>query len=191
MTHAAVTAAAPTIEGFIPPLCSVFRRFLKSKGLKFTPERAVILDLVTGFDGVFEADDLQKGLRESGLTIGMATVYRTLRHLVDSGILSEVLLDSKQNHYRVSYGRPPTGFLVCIESGQVIEFDAPELTEIRDRICKANNLSPVSSRLVVYASPNQPAANPNPKPGRKPPAPRSAGKLVQKKAKARTNRRGN
>ncbi|MCC5830529.1 MAG: transcriptional repressor [Phycisphaeraceae bacterium] len=152
MMDSSANASATSPEGFIAPLCSVFRRFLKSKGLKFTPERAAVLDVVTSFDGVFEADNLQEGLKASGLAVGMATVYRTLRHLVDAGILSEVLIDAKQNHYRLSYGQPPVGYLVCIESGQVIEFPAPELLAIRDRICRENGLTALSSRLVVYAS---------------------------------------
>jgi Fe2+ or Zn2+ uptake regulation protein len=40
------------------PLCSVFRRYLKSRDLKYTPERADILDAIIERDGVFEPEEL-------------------------------------------------------------------------------------------------------------------------------------
>jgi len=40
------------------PLCAVFRRFLKSKDLKYTPERADILNAIIERDGVFEVEQL-------------------------------------------------------------------------------------------------------------------------------------
>ena len=37
------------------PLCSVFRRYLKSRNLKYTPERADILNAIIEGDDVFHA----------------------------------------------------------------------------------------------------------------------------------------
>ena len=37
----------------IEPLCAVFRRALKEENLKYTPERAMILDTIIAFDGCF------------------------------------------------------------------------------------------------------------------------------------------
>ena len=39
-------------------MCAIFRRFLKRQGLKFTNERALILDAVLAKPSVFEADEL-------------------------------------------------------------------------------------------------------------------------------------
>jgi Fe2+ or Zn2+ uptake regulation protein len=37
-----------------------------------------------------------------------------------------------------------------MESHQVIEFDVPELVELRDRVCKQHGWEPLSFRFVVY-----------------------------------------
>lgn len=134
----------------ILPVCAIFRRFLKKAGLKFTPERALILDAVLNKEGVFEAEELLYEMREASHRVSKATIYRTLKHLLESNIITEVLLDSKLSHYQLSFGREHKNHLVCMETGRIIEFAEPELAAIRDRICKQHGFDPVSFRFVVY-----------------------------------------
>ena len=70
------------------PLCSVFRRFLKSKNLKYTPERAEVLDAIIARDDVFEVEELLLEMQGNGHRISKATIYRTINLLVDAGIMS-------------------------------------------------------------------------------------------------------
>lgn len=135
---------------FVPPLCAVFRRFLKRKGLKFTAERACILESVLEEEGVFEADTIQETLREQGHAASKATVYRTLKHLLEAGIIQEVLLDASRTHYRLAFGRQPTGHLVCMETHQVIEFPTQELDKWVQKVCAEHGYQPLSHRFVIY-----------------------------------------
>ena len=137
-------------ETMIPPICAIFRRFLKRQGLKFTTERAKILDAVLHQEGVFEADQLLNQMRKSDGRVSKATIYRTLKHLQEAKIISEVLLDSKYAHYELSFGRAPQGHLVCVETGRVIEIPSPWLEPVRDRICREHGFKPVSHRFVIY-----------------------------------------
>lgn len=132
------------------PLCAIFRRSLKRAGLKFTPERAKILDSILAKKGIFEAEELLFEMRQAGQQVSKATIYRTLKHLIDAKIISEVLIDSKQSHYQLTYGMKPKGHLVCVETNRVIEFETPELARLRDRICKEHGYDPVSLRFVIY-----------------------------------------
>ena len=134
----------------IQPMCAIFRRFLKRKGLKFTHERAQILDAVLDKDGVFEAEQLLDEMRHADHRVSKATIYRTLKHLKEANIIDEVLIDARHSHYELSFGREPKGHLVCMETNQIIEFPAHELVELRDRICKQYGFDPVSHRFVIY-----------------------------------------
>jgi Fur family ferric uptake transcriptional regulator len=142
--------ASTSDDALIEPVCSVFRRFLKGQGLKFTSERARILDSVLSKRGVFEADELLYEMHQDGRRVSKATIYRTLKHLLDSKIISEVLIDSKQSHYQLCFGREPKAHLVCLQTQQIIEIDAPELIEVRDRICQRHGFEPASHRFVIY-----------------------------------------
>ncbi len=143
----------PNNDPIIAPLCSIFRRFLKANGLKFTSERARILDAVLNRDGLFQAEQLIYEMRRDGERVSKATIYRTLKHLVEAGILQQVFLDTKQAHYQLIYGRKPTDHIVNVETDQVIDFHSPELTRIRDAICREHGLSPVGHRFMIYAVP--------------------------------------
>ena len=55
----------PALQAFAP-LCSVFRRFLKSQDLKYTQESADVLDAIISRDDAFEAEELLLDLRSRG-----------------------------------------------------------------------------------------------------------------------------
>jgi Fur family ferric uptake transcriptional regulator len=133
------------------PLCSVFRRFLKSKGLKYTTERADVLDAIIARDGLFEAEELLLEMRTRGHRVSKATTYRTISLLLDAGIIVQALFDSKQAHYQLIYGKEPRDHMVCMKTGRLVEFQSPELTALRNRICKELGWTAIGHRFQIYA----------------------------------------
>ncbi len=136
----------------VQPLCAIFRRFLKKRGLKFTTERALILDAVLSKDAVFEVDQLLYEMHQEGQNVSKATIYRTIKHLVEAGIIQEVLLDSRQAHYQLVYGRRHTDHIVNVDTDEMVEFHSEELTALRDKICREHGLEPVGHRLLIYGT---------------------------------------
>ncbi len=134
------------------PLCAVFRRALKGEGLKYTPERAQILDMIIRIDGLFEAETLLDRLKDDGFRVSKATVYRTIKLLEEAGIIQRVVFDREQSHYQLVYGRRPNTLLVRTDTGDVEAIDVPELVEIRDRICRERGLEPHGTRFQIFAT---------------------------------------
>jgi Fur family ferric uptake transcriptional regulator len=133
------------------PLCAIFRRFLKSQRLKYTPERADVLEAIIERDGVFEVDQLLMDMRDRGHRVSKATIYRTVKLLQDAGIITQALFDSKQAHYQLIYGMAARDYMVCVKTGQHIEFSDDELVTLRDRICRERGWEPVGHRFQIYA----------------------------------------
>src|SRR2546430_1983185 len=132
------------------PVCALFRRYLHGQKLKFTPERAMMLDAVLRKTGLFEAEQLVLDLKQLGHRVSRATVYRTLNHLQDAGILKQVFFDNKQSYYEVIAGRQQNDYLICVETGQVIEFSSDRLRRLRDEICREHGYEPVSHQFHVF-----------------------------------------
>jgi Fur family ferric uptake transcriptional regulator len=132
------------------PLCAIFRRFLHREKLKFTPERALILDAVLSKPGLFQAEALADELRRAGHRVSRATVYLTLNHLQDAGILKQVFFDNKQSYFEVIAGRQANDYLICVATGQVIEFSSQRMKQLRDEICREHGFDPVSHQLHIY-----------------------------------------
>lgn len=135
----------------IEPLCAVFRRKLKAEGLKYTPERARILDAIVGHDGLFEAEDLLAAVKATGARVSKATIYRTIRLLQDAGIIQRVIFDEDQAHYQLVYGRTPQDLLIRLDTRGVETIDVPEILALRDRLCRERGLMPQGHRLHIFA----------------------------------------
>ena len=133
------------------PLCSVFRRYLRSQNLKYTPERADILNAIIECDDVFEVDQLLMEMRRRGHRVSKATIYRPVKLLQDAGIITQALFDSKQAHYQLIYGQAARDYIVCMKTGKYIEFSDDELVALRNRICQAHGWDPVGHRFQIYA----------------------------------------
>lgn len=159
-----VVRTADAADGLITPVCSIFRRFLKRQNLRFTTERAMILEAVMSKADVFEADELYAEMRSAvpggrsaaasasdrATTVSRATIYRTLKHLLEAGIIREVLIDSGKAHYALSFGGRPTGHLVCVETDRIVAFPTERLDALMREVCAEHGFTPVSHRLVVY-----------------------------------------
>src|SRR5215211_9419148 len=131
------------------PVCAVFRRYLHEQKLKFTPERAMMLDAVLRKEGLFEPEGLVDDLKKLGHRVSRATVYRTLAHLQDAGILKQVFFDNRQSYYEVIAGRQVHDYLICVATGKVIEFNSEKLRQLRDEICRQHGFAPLSHRFQI------------------------------------------
>jgi Fur family ferric uptake transcriptional regulator len=132
------------------PVCAILRRYLHGQKLKFTPERAMMLDTVLRKTGLFEAEQLVEDLKQLGHRVSRATVYRTLSHLQDAGICRQVFLDNKQSYYEVTAGRQSYDHLICVETGRVVEFSSDKLRQLRDEICREHGFEPLSHQFHIY-----------------------------------------
>ncbi len=144
------------------PVCAVFRRYLHGQKLKFTPERAMMLDAVLRKSGLFEPDEILNGLKGLGHRVSRATVYRTLSHLQDAGIVKQVFFDNRQSYYEVIVGRETHDYLICVATGRVIEFSSQRLRQLRDEICREHGYQPLSHQFHILGLSPQ-AQNPSPK----------------------------
>jgi Fur family ferric uptake transcriptional regulator len=132
------------------PVCAIFRRYLHTEKLKFTPERAMILDAVLRKTGLFEPDELVDDLKKLGHRVSRATIYRTLAHLQDAGILKQVFFDNTQSYYEVIAGRQTYDYLICVATGKVIEFSSQKLRKLRNEICAQHGFEPLSHRFHIF-----------------------------------------
>jgi Fur family ferric uptake transcriptional regulator len=132
------------------PVCAIFRRYLHEQKLKFTPERAMMLDAVLRRTQLFEPEQLVDDLKGLGHRVSRATVYRTLSHLQDAGIIKQVFFDNRQSYYQVIVGRETHDYLICVSTGRVIEFSSERLRQLRDAICQEHGFEPLSHQFHVF-----------------------------------------
>jgi Fur family ferric uptake transcriptional regulator len=136
----------------------LFRDFLRQRNLKFTTERLAILKAVQRFGRPFEAEELLLELRETDHRVSKATIYRTLKHLLDVGLLKQVHFGaSKQAHY--DFVNPATGggdhdHLLDLDTGKIIPFSSDAVIKLREEIAKKMGFTALSHRFQIMARKN-------------------------------------
>ncbi len=126
-----------------------FKRFLRSRSIKFTGPRRRILETVLEMHDHFEAEQLLILLRQRGERVAKATIYRTLPLLVDCGILKQVRFEVKQAHYELCYGENPHDHMVCRRCGRIVEFDSEDVIELRARLARENKFHAIAHRFQI------------------------------------------
>lgn len=92
---------------------------------RITVSRIAVIGLVASMPGHFSVEDLLTQARG----IGRATVFRTLKLLVDEGMVCRVLLEDGRLHYRVSHDTHHH-HLVCKQCGAVEDFTTCDLSDL-------------------------------------------------------------
>lgn len=127
----------------------VFKDYVQSKGLKFTPERQAILNHIFECHGHFEAEELLIDMRKKNKRVSKATIYRTLALLVNSGLLREVIFGEKHAHYEHVYGHEHHEHLVCVGCGKIVEFTDERIEKFQEEICHENKFKPESHKFQI------------------------------------------
>ncbi|APW62910.1 Fur family transcriptional regulator [Paludisphaera borealis] len=125
-----------------------FREFLEIRGEKLTDPRRVLVRHIYSTHKHFDADELVRDLHDSGRAISRSTVYRTLRLLVDAGLLRELRLTNR-TAYEHDYGYPDHDHLHCTSCNKVVEFRNEEILKLRDAVSRANGFRASGHRFLI------------------------------------------
>ena len=115
-----------------------FKNFLKKNNLKFTKERSEVLKAVTIQRDHFNAEDIFQQLRKQKSDVSLATIYRTIPLLIDSGLITGTLYGGERVVYEKIYNKPHHYHMVCLNCGKIIEFTCPDVEVIQNNICQKN-----------------------------------------------------
>jgi len=131
---------------------SLFTGYLGAHSLKMTRERRLILDEIFSLQGHFGADDLHLRLVRRKVPVSRATVYRTLEHLVGSGLVQKVYVSDHAQRkalYEKAHGRGHHEHMHCLGCGRIIEFSDDPLEERQADICRKLGFKPLRHSLRI------------------------------------------
>ncbi len=130
----------------------VFREFLRQRHLKYTTERLAILKEIQKFGRPFEAEELLLELRESDYRISKATIYRTIKHLLDAGLLKQAHFGGgKQAHYDFVAPESSHDYLIDLDTGKIIPFANEAVVKLRQEIARKMGFDAVGHRFQIMA----------------------------------------
>jgi Fur family ferric uptake transcriptional regulator len=107
----------------IEEVMEAFHKRLQEAGKKSTRQRDVIVDRFFRLDKHITADELLEDVREELPRIGYATVYRTLKLLVEQNFALPKDFGDGQTRYDPIHNQDPQhDHLICVDCRKIIEF---------------------------------------------------------------------
>jgi Fur family ferric uptake transcriptional regulator len=129
------------------------RQELRKAGLKVTLPRLKILEILeNSSQRHLSAEDIYKELLETGEDIGLATVYRVLTQFETAGLVSRHNFEGGHSVFEVDEGEHHD-HMVCVETGEVVEFINDEIERIQRDIARQHNFELIDHSLVLYVKP--------------------------------------
>ncbi len=127
-----------------------FKEFLSTKGLKLTKERDAIFNEISNIKGHFDPEDLFLRLKNKGLKVSRASVYRTIPLLIENGLIEEVERIDRHAHYEKVAGTQHHDHMICIKCGKVIEFYSTELEMLQEKVCEKEMFKGIRHTLEIF-----------------------------------------
>ncbi len=129
------------------------RQELRKAGLKVTLPRLKILEILENREmRHLSAEDIYRELLNLGEDIGIATVYRVLTQFEAAGLVKRHNFEGGHSVFELDDGAHHD-HMVCIESGDVVEFMNDEIEQLQHDIAKAHNFELVGHNMVLYVRP--------------------------------------
>ena len=127
------------------PALSVVIQKLEDAGHRVTAPRLAVLAAAADAGDQFSADEIAQQLPR----VGRATVFRTLKLLVQMDVFCRVLLDDGELRYRWSR-KGHHHHLVCAECGAVEDFTTCDVSTLVEEVTRRTNVTVEGHWLEVY-----------------------------------------
>lgn len=118
-------------------------------GRRDTRQRRALREHLEASDSFVSAQQLHDDLRAGGERIGLATVYRALQAMSDSGEVDSLRTDDGETRYR-KCGPRHHHHLVCRECGLTVELDGPSVEVWATKVAKDNDFSDVKHVVELF-----------------------------------------
>ena len=122
-----------------------------TEGLRPTPQRRAVVSCLERFDDFRSAQEIHGLLHEHGERVGLATVYRTLQALAETGEVDLLRSEDGEARYR-RCSASHHHHLVCRDCGRTVEVEGPAVERWAGSVAREHGFSDVSHTLELFGT---------------------------------------
>ncbi len=123
----------------------------EAAGLRMTDQRRTIAAVLQDADDHPDVEELYNRAAAADPRISLATVYRTVKLLEETGILEKHEFGDGRARYETA-DREHHDHLIDMQSGEVIEFLDPEIEALQEKIAAKLGYKLIGHRLELYGT---------------------------------------
>jgi Fe2+ or Zn2+ uptake regulation protein/rubrerythrin len=125
------------------------RDLLAEKKLRNTSQRALVWKILVESSDHPSVEAIRDLLMKKGHRIGLATVYRTLKILLASGLIRQSKLDGA-THYEALVAQPNHLHFVCNTCHRNVEFPSRRIESLIRKVTEGQSFEERYSRYVIF-----------------------------------------
>lgn len=136
--------------------------YMERNGLRSTTQRKLVSDVFFRQRGHHSIDDLLALTRKRDGGVGHATVYRTMRLLVECGLADERHFGDSSTRFEVAQEDHHHDHLICTKCQRIVEFEDDGIETLQEAVATRHGFELVSHKHELYGICPQCAGRPEP-----------------------------
>lgn len=129
---------------------ALLQRFMAEHGLKSTRQRELIIEAFFAQPGHLSVEELWARVRTLDQHVSVATVYRTMKLLAESGLAHAQNFGDGQTRYEAAVGREHHDHLICTSCSKIVEFEDNGIEALQDAVAARHGFKVTSHKMELY-----------------------------------------
>ena len=130
-----------------------FKKLLLKEGLKSTSSRLSVLENILSNDSHRECEEIYKDLLIKKVKVSRATIYRTLDVLAKYEYIRKLDIGDGKIRYEKKLGTSHHDHMICIETGDIIEFHNEKIENLQDQIARKHGYKIIRHVHQLFVKP--------------------------------------
>ena len=122
---------------------------LRARGMRMTPQRAIIFEAIEKLAGHITAEDIFEEVQKVNPYISLATVYRTLELLQELNLITPTNLGGSQTYFALKE-HGSHHHLVCLECGRIEEFSDTIFDPVRIKLEEKHGFRVHTDHMSIF-----------------------------------------
>lgn len=139
-----------TPQSSIDELQDQLNAYMERKGLRSTTQRRLVSDVFFRTSGHHSIDDVLAMVRAKDPKVGYATVYRTMKLLVECGLANERQFGETVTRFEIALHDHHHDHLICVDCKRIVEFEDDGIEELQRKLAERQGFSLISHKHELY-----------------------------------------
>ncbi len=122
---------------------------LRARGMRVTPQRAIIFEAIGELEGHITAEDIYQKVQKVNPYISLATVYRTLELLQGLKLITPTNFGRSQTYFALK-DHGAHHHLVCLECSRIEEFADELFDPVRTRVEEQHGFQVHTDHMSIF-----------------------------------------
>ena len=112
------------------------KKILHNEGLRFTSQREAVWNEIINNHDHREADEIYMAIKQKGVSVSRATVYRTIDVLLKNNLVRKLDLGVGPSKFEHKINARHHAHIICIQCGRIEEFMVDKIENLQDEVAE-------------------------------------------------------